>query len=179
MISSLSVIGFGFALLVLQTALATLVPMHSFAPNLMLPIAIFLGVSPQVPLVRGASICFVLGYFLDAFCGNPMGLQTFVLVASVMVARGAGLRLFPQGRAFQLLLTFLMALLSGITVVALRAIFEEQQIPGLGEDLGERSMTLLRSSLATAVVSPLLFAGTRRAEGGSLPKAEERAASAA
>ena len=84
-------------LLVLEAALGTLIPMHAFAPNLMLPIVIYLGVSPEVQIVRGALISFLLGYLLDSFCGNPMGLQTFVLAASFMVARGAGLRLFPQG----------------------------------------------------------------------------------
>ena len=73
----------------------------------MLPIAIYLGVSPEVQIVRGALISFLLGYLLDSFCGNPMGLQTFVLTASFMgQPAGRVCGCFPQGLGFQMLLTF-------------------------------------------------------------------------
>lgn len=172
--TSILVVLFGFGLLVFQASLGTLIPMHAFAPNLMLPIAIFLGVSPEVQIVRGAAISFVLGYLLDAFCGSPMGLQTFVLTASFMVARGAGIRLFPQGTVFQMLFTFLMALAFGATVLALRAIFEQPHLPMLGEAMAERSLFPFGAALATALVSPLVFAGTRRLLALSSKKREER-----
>jgi rod shape-determining protein MreD len=175
---SLLLILFGFSLLVLQTALGTLIPMHGFAPNLMLPIAVYLGVSGEVHLVRGALIIFLLGYLLDSFCGNPMGLQTFVLTASFVVARGAGLRLFPEGRLFQVLLSFLIALAFGATVLALRAIFEQPSVTMLGADAGETGATLLRSSAATALVSPLVFSATRRLSSLGTGKREERTVSA-
>src|SRR5437773_1178534 len=98
--NSVLLVVFGFFVLVLEAALGTLLPIYSFAPNLVLPIAIFLGVSAEIHIVRGVLISFALGYLLDSFCGNPMGLQTFVLTASFMLARGAGLRLFPQGPVF-------------------------------------------------------------------------------
>lgn len=167
-------LGLGFGLLVLQTALATLIPMHRFAPNPLLPIAIYLGVSAESPVVRGALLSFILGYLFDSFCGNPMGLQTFVLVASFLVARGAGQRLMPQGVAFQVLSTFLMAVLSGATVVALRAIFEEQSGLRTLDDPVESGMTLVRTALTTAAISPVVFALTRRIE--AAPKTEERIA---
>lgn len=171
--SALLVIVFGFFLLVFETALATLVPLHGFAPNLVLPIAIYMGVSPDVHVVRGAVTCFVLGYLLDLFCGNPMGLQTFVLTASFIVARGAGLRLFPQGTVFQILLTFVMAVAFGATVLALRAIFEQPQVPLLGDGMGAISAAPLAAAGTTALLSPLVFAGTRRLLGVS-QKREER-----
>jgi rod shape-determining protein MreD len=176
--SSILLVAFGLILLVFETAFATLVPMHSFAPNLVLPIAIYLGVSPDVHIVRGASVCFALGYLLDSFCGNPMGLQTFVLTASFIVARGAGLRLFPQGMAFQILLTFLMAIAFGATVLALRAIFEQPQVPLFGTTMGAISEAPLQSAAATALLSPLVFAGTRRIVGLGNPKREDRTVSA-
>jgi rod shape-determining protein MreD len=166
-------VALGFCLLVVQTALATLIPMHSFAPNLVLPIAIHLGVASDGSLVRGATISFVLGYLLDAFCGNPMGLQTFVLCASFMVARGAGARLMPQGAAFQIFSTFLMAGLSGATVVALRAIFEQQSGLSMLDNPLQAGLTLLRSAGATAVLSTPVFALARRID--SAPRSEDRA----
>lgn len=154
----------GFALLIVQTAVETLVPMHDYAPNLLLPIAIYLGVSPEVPVVRGTLVGFTLGYLLDSFSGNPMGLHTFVMTASFLVARGAGLRLFPQGPAFQILLAFLMAIAFGATVLALRAIFEPPSY-AIGETSPrEIALALVRPALATAIASPLVFASVRRIE---------------
>jgi rod shape-determining protein MreD len=184
---SIVLVLFGFTVLVAQTALSTLVPMYAFAPNLMLPIAIYLGVSAEVHLVRGALISFLLGYMLDSFCGNPMGLQTFVMTASFMVARGAGLRLFPAGPVFQVFLTFLVTLAFGATVLALRAIFEQPSAPVLGDTDADASLlrsaaraaldngsTLVRSAAATALIGPLIFAGTRRIEAIGSVKREER-----
>jgi rod shape-determining protein MreD len=171
---SVLLIVLGFFLLVLEAALGTLLPLYSFAPNLMLPVAIFLGVSAEVHLLRGALISFALGYLLDLFCGNPMGLQTFVLTASFMLARGAGLRLFPQGPVFQILLTFLIAIAFGATVLALRAIFEQPSVPTLREGTRETVTMLLGSAAATALVSPLIFFFTRRLLSLGTMKREER-----
>jgi rod shape-determining protein MreD len=176
-VSALVLVVFGLLLLVLETALATLIPLHSFAPNLMLPIAIYLGVSPDVHIARGALVSFALGYLLDSFCGNPMGLQTFVLTASFIVARGAGLRLFPQGTLFQILLTFVMAVGFGATVLALRAIFEHPQAPPFGEGMGAISAAPLAAAAATALLSPLIFGATRRILGLGSTKREERTVS--
>jgi rod shape-determining protein MreD len=173
-IVALALTAFAFLLLVLQAALATLIPMHSVAPNLVLPIAIFLGVAAEVPTVRGAVVCFVIGYLLDSFCGNPMGLQTFVVTATFIVARGAGMRLFPQGLAFQILFTFLMAIAFGATVLALRAIFEQPQQRVWGEGMAATSQALLKPAATTALISPLVFAGTRRILQLGAQKREER-----
>ncbi|MFI5306293.1 MAG: rod shape-determining protein MreD [Polyangiales bacterium] len=175
--TSFLLIAFGFVLLVVEAAVATRVPIYGVAPNLVLPIAIYLGVSAEVELVRGALISFALGYLLDSFCGNPMGLQTFVLTASFMVARGAGLRLFPQGTLFQILLIFLMALAFSATVFALRAIFEQPQVPGLRTSAADTLSPLLWSAAATAFVSPAIFAVTRRIDSLGAPKREERTVS--
>lgn len=174
MAHGLSLVLFGFALLVLQSATATLLPSAAYTPNVLLPIAIYLGVAADVSMVRASGICFALGYFYDAFCGSPMGLQTFVMVASFMVARGAGLRLFPQGPAFQILLTAAMALLSGGTILALRAIFERPP-PFVTADAGRNLMALLRFSGSTALLSPLVVFGARRID-GSFRRGEGRGA---
>lgn len=167
---------FGFLLLVLQSALATVTSVLAYAPNLLLPIIIYLGVSANVSLVRGSLICFLLGYLYDAFCGSPMGLQTLVTVASFMAARGAGLRLFPQGPAFQILLTALMAILSGGTILALRAIFERPG-PFTTPDAAQNLSLMLRYALSTALLSPLVFWVTRRIE-ASLSRGDRSATEA-
>lgn len=178
---------FGFLLLVGQSTLSTYVSLHPFTPNLVLPIVIFLGVQPDVAMLRGAGISFLLGYFLDEFCGSPVGLSTFVLVATYMVARGAGIRLFLRGSLFQIGLVFVASVVAGGTTVALRAIFSPPdpfplEMPasglagdlvllfsGTGEDDAPRvgsvvgtATVLFGSALATALCAPGIFAVMRR-----------------
>jgi rod shape-determining protein MreD len=170
---SLFLVSFGFVLLAAQTVFATLLPMHTFAPNLMLPIALALGVSPDVNLVRGAFVCFVLGYFLDAFCGNPLGLQTFVLVAAYMMARGAAVRLLPHGPMFVALFAFVMSIVSGLAVLALRAMFEKKSEILTYDTLGTL-LVVLQSALTTALVAPAIFGMVRRIETRNPLKSDER-----
>lgn len=177
-------VAFGFVLLVLQAAIAARVPLHPLTPNLLLPIVIFLGVQQDVQLLRGALISFLLGYLLDMFCGSPMGLSTFVLVATFMAARGAGIRLFLRGAPFQIGLVLVAALIAGGTALALRAIFSppeafplEMPASGIVGDVaaaitGEAdapigsvvstAVALFASALATALAAPPIFAIVRR-----------------
>jgi rod shape-determining protein MreD len=177
----------GFALLLVQAAVATILPLHPFTPNPLLPIVIYLGVHQDVSLLRGAFLSFFLGYLLDEFCGSPMGLLTFVTVATFMLARGAGLRLFLRGPLFQVGLTFAIGLLSGGTILALRTIFEPPEafslamptegvmgtvigfLTGTGESdaplIGSyvsTAISLVASALASALISPLVFAALWR-----------------
>lgn len=172
--ASFWLIVFGFLLLVVQSSIAMLLPIDSITPNLVLPIAIFLGVSPEVHIVRGALISFALGYLLDSNCGSPLGLHTFVMTASFLVARGAGLRLFPQAGAFQVLLTFLMTLAFGATVLTLRAIFEHPTADIGGEDTQQTVLSLVGPAVTTAACSPFVFAITRRIEALTAVRREER-----
>jgi len=172
-VRSLLLIGYGFVLLLLQAALASLLPLHGFAPNLMLSIALALGTAPEVNLVRGAVVCFVLGYLFDAFCGNPLGLQTFVLVATYMLARGASVRLLPHGAMFIAMFALLMSVVSGFSVLALRALFEKKS-EILTYDIRGTLLMVLQSALATALLAPAVFAGVHRIETRSPQKTDER-----
>lgn len=172
--ASLWLVLLGFVLLVMQSSIAMLVPMDEVTPNLVLPIVIYLGVSPEVHIVRGALVGFALGYLLDSNCGSPLGLHTFVMTASFMVARGAGLRLFPQGTAFQVLLTFLMTIAFGAAVIGLRALFELPTAAIGGGDMRQTAISLLGPALTTALLSPFVFALTRRIEAFSALRREER-----
>lgn len=165
----------GFALLVVQAAVGALVPLGAFAPNLILPIVLFLGVTPDVHVVRGAALSFVLGYLLDSFCGSPMGLSTFVMVATFLVTRGAGLNLFMRGPLFQIALTFAFGVLTGGAVLALRAIFEPPAPFPIGA-VTHTGVSLIAGSAVTAVLSPLLFFGVRRVDALVTRRREEAAA---
>jgi rod shape-determining protein MreD len=173
-VRSLLLIGFGFFLLVSQAAIATLLPMHAFAPNLMLPIALELGAAPDLQLTRGAMVCFALGNLFDAFCGNPLGLQTFVLVATYLLARGASIRLLSNGPMFIALFSLFMSIVTGVLVLALRALFEKKS-EILSYDVAGTMQVVLQSALATALLAPAVCSVVRRIEIRPAQKAEERA----
>ncbi len=169
-------VGLGFFLLVAQAALGALAPLNAWAPNLVLPIVLYLGVTPDVHIVRGAALSFVLGYFLDSFSGSPMGLSTFVMVALFMVARGTGVNLFMRGVLFQIVLTLGFAVLAGGAVLALRAIFEPPAPFPTGTVM-ETVYSLMAGAAVTAVIAPLLFFGARRMDALVTRRREEAAAS--
>lgn len=156
-------VALGFALLVAEGALATILPTRPFMPNLIAPVVLFLGVAPDVNLVRGVTISFCLGYLLDLFAGNPMGLETFVLVATFLVTRGAGLRLFLRGPAFQVSLTFVAMLVMGGAATALRAIFETRMLFPERTPL-DTATRLFGAAAATALFAPVIFDLARRIE---------------
>lgn len=174
---SLVIVALGFALLVLQATATTLFPMYPFTPNLILPIVIFLGVSPEVHVVRGATVSFLLGYLVDLFSGNLLGLQTFVMVATFMLARGAGLRLFLRGPVFQVVLTFVVGALAGGAVLALRAIFEDPA-PFPAGSAWTTGIALAAPALVTALAAPLVFHAVRRVESWVMRGGEEAGAAA-
>jgi rod shape-determining protein MreD len=172
LVRSVGLVLLGLVLLVLQSAATTMGAFHPYEPNLLLPIVIYLGVSPDVSMVRGSAVSFCLGYLLDLFCGNLMSLQTFIMVATFILARGAGLRLFLRGPAFQVLLTFVIGMLSGGAVMALRAIFEARA-PFRAGTAWETLAALARPSLVTALAAPLVFLAARRVEAIMVRRREE------
>ncbi len=167
MLRSLAIVGFGFSLLVFQSALGMLVPIHPWSPNLLLPIVIFLGVVPDVHLLRGAAMSFVLGYLLDVFSGNLMSLQTFVMVATFILSRVAGLRLFLRGPAFQILLTLAIGVLAGGVTMALRGIFEPPPPFAISTVL-DNAISLFVPPLVTSLAAPFVFVAVRRIESLSI-----------
>ena len=120
-------------------------------PNLVLPIIVFTGVH-EYSLARGAMLAFVLGYALDLFAAAPVGLYTFVSVATFGLARIAGVRLAAQTVPTQLLLAFLFALAQGVMVLVLLAIFHKD--PYVAKALVPR---LLPVAISTALAAPLVF----------------------
>lgn len=172
LVRSAALVGFAMLLLVAQSSLGTLVALHPFEPNLLLPIVIYLGVSPDVSFVRGSAVSFALGYLLDLFCGNLMSLSTFIMVATFMLARGAGLRLFLRGPAFQILLTFVVGMLASGAILALRAIFEVRA-PFPAGTVWDTVASLAWPALTTALVAPLIFPVVRRVDSVMARRREE------
>lgn len=180
---------FAFALLLLQSSLSVLIPIHPFVPVLLLPIALYLGVTPDVGFLRGALIAFVLGVISDETTGAPLGYGTFLFVATFLLSRVAAFRLFLRGVPFQIGATTGIALLASAAMLAVCAILSDngrepfvlEMTPGgwagwvLESAAGSGNLprvgavtniasVLFGSALATGLVSPLVYAMVRRIE---------------
>jgi cell shape-determining protein MreD len=89
---------------------------------------------------------------MDVFAGSPMGLHTLVTVAIFLISRVAALRLFLQGWIFEIILTFLLALISSLLILAVRALFDQD----FGSLLIHLEIVSLRA-VATAFAAPIIF----------------------
>jgi len=144
----------GLGLLFLQSSLFRIlgwIPLPGISPSLILPLLVFMGVH-EFSLSRGAAIACVLGYGLDLLASAPVGLFTFVSVATFVLARAAGVRLAAQHIITQVLLSFGFSVLQSVMVLVLLAIFD-------ANPHGARQMLALvvPHAIGTAIVSPLVF----------------------
>lgn len=149
----------GVLLLVLQSnlfRLLDLLPLSVATPSLLLPLVLFMGVH-EYSIGRGAALAFLLGYLLDVFSAAPVGLFTFLSVVTFVVARAAGVRLAAQTILTKIALAFAFALVEGVLVVVLTAIFG-------GEVARPRALAVLvpEYAVATAATAPIVMALAER-----------------
>lgn len=144
----------GLALLVIQSNLFRVmgfVHVPGITPSLLLPLVVFMGVH-EYSMGRGAALAFLLGYLLDLFSAAPVGLFTFITVTTFVVSRLAGVRLAAQTWLTKVALAFVFALVEGVLIVVLTALF--------ANDVSRpRALALLVAphALATAIFAPLVF----------------------
>lgn len=173
-------------LLLVQSSVSALLPLHPFVPNLLLPMVLYLGVTPDVTLGRGAALAFAAGVLADEVTGAPLGLTTFIFVAAFLLTRVAGLRLFLRGVPFQIVATTGIAIVASGAMLALCAIFEQPEafplamppigvlgfassivwgddVPLIGRATHVATL-LVATGLSTGLVSPLVYGATRRAD---------------
>ena len=161
MIPTLAMLGLGFLLVAIQSALGAMLDLGSLMPNPVLPIVLYLGMTPDISLARGSVISFSLGLMLDSAAGQSMGLYTFVHQASFLVTRGASVRLFMRGQLSQVLLATAASILGSATIVALRGIFRPA---GHFEAVSAWHLTsaVVLSGLSTGLLAPFILQIVRR-----------------
>ena len=148
---ALALVGIGFGLLLVQSTLHHLVPWQRATLDLALPLLLAMGLSDIAP-AWGSPVAFVIGYMADSFSGSPMGLLTIVAVGTFLVGHLASVRLFMQGIPFQVVLTFVVSLLSSATILGLRVLFDRGW-----EGPSVAWLDLLVRATMTAAVAPLVF----------------------
>ncbi|AUX21645.1 hypothetical protein SOCEGT47_021310 [Sorangium cellulosum] len=144
----------GAGLLILQSNLFRIIGKLNIpgsTPSLLLPLIVFMGVH-EYSIARGAALSFLLGYLLDLFAGAPVGLFTFITVATFVVSRAAGVRLAAQTLLTKIALAFVFGLVEGVLIVILTAIFG-------GDAARPRALALLVAphAVSTALFAPLVF----------------------
>jgi len=155
----------GIGLLIVQSNLYRLVgPLHiaGATPSLLLPLIVFMGVH-EYSIARGAALAFLLGYLLDVFAAAPVGLFTFITVATFIVSRAAGVRLAAQTFLTKIALAFAFGLVEGVLIVVLTAIF--------GNDIARpRSLALLvpPHAISTAIFAPFVFSLAERVHAATI-----------
>ncbi len=147
-------LGAGAGLLLLQSVIFWLIgwiPFSGITPSFTLPLIVFMGVH-EYSLARGAALACLLGYGLDLLASAPVGLFTFVSVATFVLARAAGVRLAAQHIITQVPLAFVFSIVQSVMVLVLLAIFGRNPH-------GARDMVALvvPHALSTAALSPFIF----------------------
>lgn len=149
----------GIGLLLLQSVLFWVtrwVPLPGITPSLILPLIVFMGVH-EYSLARGAALACVFGYATDLLASAPVGLFTFVSVATFVLARAAGVRLAAQHIITQMPLALAFSVVQSIMVLVLLAIFGKNPH-------GPRDMLalVLPHAVSTALLSPVIFSLANR-----------------
>ena len=146
-----------FGALLVQSTFARVLAPQPFAPYLGLPVVFALAVAPGVPALRGAATAFALGYLQDLFTGNPMGIHTFVFVAGYFIAWLVGYLLSFRGIVFEMVLTFFLTAALGGLIELVR----DFTPGGISRDALTVFIAIVASSVATALVAPVVFAAVR------------------
>jgi rod shape-determining protein MreD len=141
----------GCLLIAFQGVLHQWLPISFFVPDLVIPFILYIGII-DFGAARGASLAFVLGYFMDANSGSPVGVHLFVVPATYLLYRFIHHKLLLSGTVFRIAMAFAATLTASLLVVGMRTLFERTILSWTAVLL-----TVSLHSIATAVCSPAIF----------------------
>jgi rod shape-determining protein MreD len=98
--------------LALETTIPHWLPIGMLAPNLVLILAVDLGMKHHGSI--GAMLAFAMGYAIDSFSGTHLGLNAFMLTLIYVIAYGLSRYLISTSTAIGVLLVFIGAILTGL-----------------------------------------------------------------
>src|SRR2546426_7753979 len=104
------------AAMLLQTTIFPSLPGLPVLPDLILVLAVYLGVAHQT--IGGAAGAFLLGYFLDTFSGTLLGQNAFALSAVYLSVRLVARHLWFERGLPVMALAFFGGLVRGVAVAA-------------------------------------------------------------
>ncbi len=139
------------AAMLLQTTIFPSLPGLPVVPDLILVLAVYLGVAHQT--IGGAAGAFLLGYFLDTFSGTLLGQNAFALSAVYLGVRFVARHLWFERGLPVMALAFFGGLVRGVAAAAAAAL---AAAPG---PFGQHAMGAgLAGAALAALVAPTVFA---------------------
>ena len=143
--------------LVAIATLATLLPLHSWVPEVTLLFLLHLGLQSRGTAPGNVGLALVIGYLVDLFSGAPRGLHALTYAVVMVIALGASQRLLVASKWQQVVIAFLTSLGHGALLVALSApMYDGEALPALA--------LLPATAFSTAIVAPFVFALCRRVD---------------
>jgi rod shape-determining protein MreD len=148
-----------YLLLILQSTVLELAPVHMAVPSFGLLVVLHVGLSSSKWTISSAAlVAFATGYLFDLVSGAPQGVHAFVFTLMTVFARVLSTRVAVNGIVLGAAVSFVASLLSSFLVVMVRA-----QVAPEGGWGGLRQAPL--EALLTAVVGPLVLSLFRRLDG--------------
>jgi rod shape-determining protein MreD len=147
-----------FLLLILQSTVLELAPVHMATPSLGLLVVLHVGFSPKWTTSSAAMVAFVTGYLFDLVSGAPQGVHAFVFVLMVLFAQALSTRVAVQGIVLSAATSFVATLIASALIVIVRA-----QVAPEGGYGGLRQAPL--EALLTGFAGPIVLGLFRRLDG--------------
>jgi rod shape-determining protein MreD len=155
---SAATLSVAFLLLILQSTVLEIAPVHMVAPSLGLLVVLHVGLSSKWTISSAAVVSFVTGYLFDLVSGAPQGVHAFVFVLMSLCARALATRVAVQGIVLGAAASFVTSLLSAALVVIVRA-----QVAPEGGYGGLRQAPV--EALLTGICGPFVLGLFRRIDG--------------
>ena len=148
-----------YLLLILQSTVLELAPVHMAVPSFGLLVVLHVGLSPSKWTISSAAVvAFVTGYLFDLVSGAPQGVHAFVFTLMALFARMLTTRVAVNGIVLGAATSFVASLLSSLLIVMVRA-----QVAPEGGYGGLRQAPV--EALLTAFFGPFVLGLLRRIDG--------------
>jgi rod shape-determining protein MreD len=134
--------------LAIQTAAARWLPLNALVPDLVLVLAVDLGLRHRRAL--SPIIAFAMGYAMDAYSGSQLGVNTFVVTLTCLLAYEVGAHTSASGSEAGAVLVFFAVL-----VQTLGGFMISTQFPAANQIGALIPGALLQATLTAVVASPV------------------------
>jgi rod shape-determining protein MreD len=142
----------GILFLTFQTTLLSYLPIQRIRPDIVLVLILYWGLT--FPPVSGGIHSLFLGYLMDLFSGNSLGLFTFTRPLLFYLAQLFKGRLYLESLPSQSLFVFVFALLEGLLILILLSALNPAP---LGNLYPLFFAFFLPQSFLTGMITPVLF----------------------
>lgn len=139
-----------FLLLLLQSTIVEVSPVHLVTPALGLLVVLHMGLSPKWTPSSTALVAFCVGYLFDLVSGAPRGVHAFVFVLMSLLARLIATKVAVRGFVLTAATGFVTSLVAAGIIVVVNALVSSE-----GDYTGFREAPL--EALMTGLFAPLVL----------------------